>query len=111
MTITHLGKTLNTEIHEVLTDSQYSELKEQILALPDFTDVEKQLKALHNGKVKINHIVGYYFKHLMYEGRNAHSKWSVMEALESKEIMDTKSQDTTQQLSNSNNRVLLLLGS
>ena len=74
MIITHLGKTLNTEIHEVLTDSQYIDLKAQILALPDFADVEKQMKALHKGKVKINHIVGYYFKHLMYDGRNAHSK-------------------------------------
>lgn len=88
MTITHLGKTFNTGVYQELTDHQYQDLKEQILALPDFTDVEKQLKALHNGKVKINHIVGYYFKHLMYEGRNAHSKWSVMEALESKEIME-----------------------
>ena len=88
MIIEYLGKTLKTEIYEKLTDSQYQDIKNQILSLPDFTDVEKQLKALFNGKVKINHIVNYYFKHLMFEGRNAHSKWSVKEALDCKEIIE-----------------------
>ena len=86
--ITYLGRKFVTSISKPLTDEEYKEAVDYIMQVPDFKDVEKELKALYNGKTKISNITGYYFLHLMYEARNGQDAWSIKEALSYKPIME-----------------------
>ena len=81
------GQEINTIFHYDLSDEQFEELKKQYYSKPDFGNVEKELKRLKNGGTKISEIKKYYVKDLMAKVRLYHSKWSVEDVFNCKDLL------------------------
>lgn len=88
MIISYLGKTYKTDTKKDLTQEQYEEIVRDYYLKPQFSEVAKQMQKIDCGGVKINHIYNYYIKDIAVKTRLYHSKWSVAEVLECKELVE-----------------------
>ncbi len=84
--IKYKGKTLTTKHWVNLTDVHHKKIISDYYQKPLKTDVSLELIKLHNGGVKSSNTIKYFFKKLMSKVVLYHSKWSVADALKSKDI-------------------------
>lgn len=87
-TIQYKGKTLETVNWKEMTDELYQQLKQEYYEKPSFTLVQKELINLKNGKVKYTNIEKYYFRELMSKVVLHHSKWSIEDVFNHKELLE-----------------------
>lgn len=87
MLIEHIGKTLKTNNYYELSDEHYENIVNEILYKGDIEGVRENLLKFKNGGTKLSQVNNYYFKDLMFDTKLYHSKWSISEVLQSKELM------------------------
>ncbi len=87
-TIEYKGRVLNTIHHKEMSHELAQELKEAYYEKPNFELVKKEFKNLANGKVKYTNIERYYFRELMSKVVLHHSKWSIEDVFECKELLE-----------------------
>lgn len=86
--IKHLNKEINTKHFTEISDNKYIELKNEYYAKPNKNIVQKELLQVYtNNRVSIPNITNYYFKDLMSKVKMHHSKWSIEEMWQSKELV------------------------
>ena len=87
--IEHLGKTCNTATKPKEISEEYLKiLKEEFFRKPTMTDVKRQFEKIKlKGGISHNLINRKYFFDLMCNTKLHHSKWSVNEAFQSKDII------------------------
>lgn len=73
------GKSIETKFFSNLSKEQCQKIREDFYKKPNIEQVRKNLKSVHEGKMKISDITNYYFKDLMAKTRLHHSKWSLEE--------------------------------
>jgi len=86
--INYLGKTYKTNIRKELSDEEYEKIVKEYYTKPSFEDVQKQIKKVSEGGVKINHIYNYYIKDIASKTKLWHSKWSIEEVLKCKQLIE-----------------------
>lgn len=88
MIINHLGKTLDTKYESNITDKEWEEIVIGMYAKPDIDLVKQQIRNIYFDRQTTNNfITNYYFKDLMYDTKVYHSKWSISEMLQCKELV------------------------
>lgn len=85
--INYNGQTLETKHWVEMSDYEYLDLKRQYYAKPDFDSVKQQFIAIANGGVKNDKITNYYVKDLMAKVKLYHSKWSVEDVFNCKDLV------------------------
>lgn len=85
--ISYLGKKLDTEFWYPLEDIECTKLKEDYYSKPEFKDVEKELKNIAKGGVKVTNINNYYTKDIMAKVKFHHSKWSLEEVFNNNDLI------------------------
>ncbi len=85
--IEYKGQTLETKHFIDLSDEKWQELKNEYYAKPDFNDVKKQFKNIANGGTKNDKITNYYVKDLMAKVKLYHSKWSIEDVWNCKDLV------------------------
>ena len=96
MEIEYKGQRIKTKHWYELSDEKYKELVNEFYAKPDIGSVEKEMKKIHLGGVKISNITDYYVKDLMYKTKLTDRKWTIEEVLEYKpllQVMYSKTMD------------------
>lgn len=81
------GQVLETKHYMELTDVKWKELKNEYYAKPDFSEVQEQFKVIANGGTKNDKITNYYVKDLMAKVKLYHSKWSIEDVWECKDLV------------------------
>ena len=88
MKIEYKDKVLNTSIYKEVSDDLLEELKKEYYKKPDYGSVLKEIKAIVNGKRKTTpNVTRYFFRDLMSKVTLHHSKWSLEDMFENKEIL------------------------
>lgn len=88
ITIEYLGEKLSPKYYLEIPDDIWKSIKEEYLIKPDFSKVIKEIKSLSLGKTTLSsNINKYYYFDLMTRVKLYTAKWSVYEALQSKEVM------------------------
>lgn len=86
----YLGKTVNTQYYDDLNgfdEELYNKIVSEFYS-KDYDKMVKQLKGvLFNNKVMINHIYEYFFEEVANDTVLHNSRWSINEALASKDVM------------------------
>lgn len=85
--ITHKGKTLETNHWYPLTDAECSLLKEAYYTKPHISLVDRNLKTISKGGTQVAHITNYYVKDLMAKVKLLSPRWSIEEVFESNELI------------------------
>lgn len=88
-TIQYKGKTLETIHWKPMSDELHGQLKEEFYKKPEFALVQKEMINLKNGKVKYTNIEKYYFRELMSKVVLYHSKWSIEDVFNHKELLES----------------------
>ena len=86
-TIIYLGKTLKAKRWVELTDNHYNRIVSDFYKKPVMENVVKEFVNLSNGQVKTSNINKFYIKDIMIKTLLHYCKWSVEDALKSKEVM------------------------
>jgi hypothetical protein len=86
-TITHNGKTLNTNHWYPLTDAECLALKEAYYTKPSNDLVIRNLKKIADGGTQVAHITNYYVKDLMAKVKLYSPRWSIEEIFESNDLI------------------------
>lgn len=86
-TIEYNGLTLKTKHWCEISDEEYLFLKEQYYKKPDIIDVINEIKKIDIGGVKNSYITKYYFKDLMAKTKLYHSKWSIEDVWNCKDLV------------------------
>lgn len=86
--VTYNGQSVRTKYITEVTDAEWQELKTQYYEKPDFELVKKQFETIQKGGTKNDKITAYYFKDLMAKVKLWHSKWSIEELWECKELVE-----------------------
>jgi len=85
--INYLGKKLKAKSWVCLTDSHYNTIKNEYYQKPYYKNVVNEFINISKGGVKTSNITRNYVKDLMAKTRLHYCKWSVEEAMESKDVM------------------------
>ena len=85
--IEYKGQVLETKHYMELSDAKYFELKSEYYAKPDFDEVKEQFRVIANGGTKNDKITNYYCKDLMAKVKLYHSKWSIEDVWECKDLV------------------------
>jgi len=85
--IEYKGQIVNTKHYCELSEEKCQELREQYYKRPSKELLKEQIKKVHNGGVKINHITNYFFKDIMAKVKMYHSKWSIEEVFECDDLI------------------------
>lgn len=85
--VEYKGQVLETKHFMDLSDSKWQELKEEYYKKPDFNEVAKQFKNIAKGGTKNDKITNYYVKDLMAKVKLYHSKWSIEDVWECKDLV------------------------
>ena len=85
--INYLGKSLKTKLWVELTDEHYNKIVSDFYAKPLLEDVENEFSKISKGGVKLANITKNYVKDLMAKTILYYCKWSLEEALLSKDVM------------------------
>lgn len=86
-TINYLGKTLKAKKWVNLTDEHYNKIVSDFYKKPSIIDVNKEFINISLGKVKSANITRYYVKDIMSKTLLHYCKWSLEDAMKSKEVM------------------------
>ena len=86
--ITYKGITQNSSIEHKLTDEEFKQIAIDFYKKPDFIEVKKQLKKIHNGGTLMNKIYEYYLKEVMSKAIGPGASWSIYDGIHNKEIME-----------------------
>jgi hypothetical protein len=86
-TITHKGKTLNTNHWYPLTDAECLALKKAYYTKPSSELVVRNLKKIANGGTQVAHITNYFVKDLMAKVKLLSPRWSIEEIFESNDLI------------------------
>lgn len=81
------GQILETKHFMELSDEKYLELKKEYYKKPEFNEVIKQFKNIAKGGTKNDKITNYYVKDLMAKVKLYHSKWSIEDVWECKDLV------------------------
>lgn len=81
------GEVLETKHFIDLSNEKYLELKEQYYQRPEFNEVIRQFKNIAKGGTKNDKITNYYVKDLMAKVKLYHSKWSIEDVWECKDLV------------------------
>ena len=81
------GQQINTKHHYDLSDEQFNKLKQEYYSKPDFCEVEKELKRLKDGGIKISEIKKYYVKDLMAKVRLNKCRWTIEDVFNCKDLL------------------------
>lgn len=84
--IEYEGQVLETVFFMDLTDEEYTKIKNDFYAKPDFEEVKEEFRALSRGSTQHSAITKYYVKDLMYKTRIYYNKWSIEDVFNSKEL-------------------------
>lgn len=85
--INYLGKTLKAKSWVDLTDEHYNSIVGDFYNKPSMDSVEKEFLNISNGGVKSSNITRFYVKDLMAKTLLHYCKWSVEDAMKSKDVM------------------------
>ena len=85
--IEHKGEVLETKHFTDITYQKYQQLKEEYYKKPDFSEVVNQFKNIAKGGTKNDKITNYYVKDLMAKVKLYHSKWSIEDVWECKDLV------------------------
>lgn len=88
-TIHYKGQTVKTIHWKEMSTEQQQTLKQEYYRKPDFKLVEREFKNLKSGKVKYTNIEKYYFRELMSKVVLHHSKWSIEDVFNNKELLES----------------------
>lgn len=88
-TINYKGKTLETIHWRAMSDELHEQLKKQYYEKPSFELVKREFINLKMGKVKYTNIERYYFRELMSKVVLHHSKWSIEDVFNYKELLES----------------------
>ena len=78
----------NSSISKPLTDEEFESIAREYYAKPDFSLVERQLKAVASGKTQTNHIYDWYFKEPMSKCVGTRASWSIWDGIHNRQIME-----------------------
>ena len=87
MIISYKGETLETNHWCELSDETFKELKDAYYSKPTIEEVQKEMRAIARGGSKNSHITNYYVKDLMAKTKLYHSKWSIEDVFECKDLL------------------------
>lgn len=85
--IEYKGEVLETKHFIEISEEKYLQLKDEYYKKPDFNEVKKQFKSISNGSVKNDKITNYYCKDLMAKVKLYHSKWSIEDVWNCKDLV------------------------
>lgn len=86
--ITYKGISQNSSISKPITDEEFASIEREYYQKPDFELVKKQLKSVHDGGTRTNHIYDYYFKEVMSKAVGTRASWSIWDGIRNREIME-----------------------
>lgn len=86
-TINYLGKSLRAKSWVKLTDIHYNRIVRDFYNKPKRESVEREFLRISNGGTKSSNITKFYVKDLMAKTLLHYCKWSVEEAMNSKDVM------------------------
>lgn len=81
------GKTFETKFYQEVSDEEFDMIRQRHYQKPDFKDVLKQFRDIHDGKCTSGLIMKYYVKDLMEKTKKRKSKFSMEEVFSSKELV------------------------
>jgi len=87
-TITFKGITQNSSISKPLTNQEFASIERDYFAKPSKDLVDKQMKTLHEGGVKMNFVQDYYLKEVMSKAIGTRASWSIWDGIRNREIME-----------------------
>lgn len=87
MIIKYKGQVLNTIHYHNLTDEECEEIRVDMKKKPNRDSVFDNLRNIHTGGVRHNHITNYYYLDLMYDTKLYHSKWSISDVIENNDLI------------------------
>lgn len=85
--IEYKGETLRTKHRYPVSNELQEELKRDYYSKPDISSVRKNIQTLSKGGVMKTNINNYYFKHIWSKVVFNHSKWSIEDVFESKDLL------------------------
>lgn len=86
--ITFKGISQNSSISKPLTDDEFLSIGQEYFQKPDKALVEKQLRSIAEGGVKMNHVQDYYLKEVMSKAVGTRASWSIWDGIRNREIME-----------------------
>lgn len=86
--IEYKGIKQNSSIEKKLSDEEFKQIAIDYYKKPDFKEVEKQFKKIHNGGTVMNKIYDYYIKEVMSKAIGPRASWSIYDGLHYKPIME-----------------------
>jgi hypothetical protein len=87
MIISYKGETLETNHWCELSDETFKKLRDDYYAKPTIEEVQKEMRTIARGGQKNSHITNYYVKDLMAKTKLYHSKWSIEDVFECKDLL------------------------
>ena len=87
MIISYKGESLETNHWCELSDNVFAELKKAYYAKPNIDDVKKEMVKISNGGIKNSNVTNYFVKDLMAKTKLYHSKWSIEDVFECKDLL------------------------
>ena len=87
MIISYKGETLKTDHWCELPDDIFERLKSEYYAKPAIEEVQKEMRSIARGGQKNTNITNYYVKDLMAKTKLYHSKWSIEDVFECKDLL------------------------
>ena len=89
MIISYNGQTIDTIHHKPMSDKEFAEIKSQILFKPTLFDVRQEIRGIFlGGNVQMNNIYHYFFKEMIFNTKLHHKKWSLMDVLAYKPLLE-----------------------
>lgn len=86
--IEYKGKVIETDKdYDWVPDELCEELRREFYKKPSIDKVEKNLKTIHKGGVKVTEVTNYFFKDLIAKVVFHDRRWSIEEVLENDEIL------------------------
>lgn len=86
--ITFKGISQNSSISKPLTDDEFLSIGQEYFQKPDKALVEKQLRSIAEGGVKMNYVQDYYLKEVMSKAVGTRASWSIWDGIRNREIME-----------------------
>jgi len=86
--ITFKGISQNSSISKPLTDEEFASIEREYFQKPDKALVEKQLRSIAEGGVKMNYVQDYYLKEVMSKAVGTRASWSIWDGIRNREIME-----------------------
>lgn len=81
------NKVLETIHYVAINDEEYKKIKSEYYQKPDKKYVLKEIEKLNNGGLVNTNITNYYFKDIMAKTKLYHSKWSIEDVFNCKDLV------------------------